>query len=113
MQLSKFSTIDTPPIMALVQAAMLAALLLAAAPGQAAADMEKKGVTPYVTHFVFRPVQSLDVPGPDAEPSPEPDMEALTELVERAINGIELPDYAGVPDSAAPAGPPITSSPRP
>ena len=43
-------------------------------------------------------VQSLDVPGPDAEPSPEPDMEALTALVERAINGVELPDYAGVPD---------------
>ncbi len=41
-------------------------------------------------------------PGPDAEPSPEPDMEALTELVERAINGAELPDYAGVPDSGAP-----------
>ena len=45
-------------------------------------------------------VQSLDVPEPDAEPSPEPDMEALTELIERAINGVELPDYAGVPDSA-------------
>jgi 2-polyprenyl-6-methoxyphenol hydroxylase-like FAD-dependent oxidoreductase len=44
-------------------------------------------------------VQSLDAPGPDAEPSPEPDMEALTALVERAINGVELPDYAGVPDS--------------
>jgi 2-polyprenyl-6-methoxyphenol hydroxylase-like FAD-dependent oxidoreductase len=43
-------------------------------------------------------VQSLDAPGPDAEPSPEPDMEALTALVERAINGVELPDYAGVPD---------------
>jgi len=40
-------------------------------------------------------------PGPDAEPSPEPDMEALTALVERAINGVELPDYAGVPDSGA------------
>jgi 2-polyprenyl-6-methoxyphenol hydroxylase-like FAD-dependent oxidoreductase len=35
----------------------------------------------------------------DAEPSPEPDMAAFTELVERAINGVELPDYAGVPDS--------------
>ena len=35
-------------------------------------------------------------------------MEALTALVERAINGVELPDYAGVPDSGAPAGPPIT-----
>ena len=55
-------------------------------------------------------VQSLQAPAPDAEPSPEPDMEALMELVERAINGVELPDYAGVPDSGASAGPPITSS---
>jgi hypothetical protein len=30
-------------------------------------------------------------------------MEALMELVERAINGVELPDYAGIPDSRAPA----------
>jgi 2-polyprenyl-6-methoxyphenol hydroxylase-like FAD-dependent oxidoreductase len=58
-------------------------------------------------------VQSLEAPAPDAEPSPEPDMEALMALVERAINGIELPDYAGVPDSGAPAGPPITPSVRP
>jgi hypothetical protein len=27
------------------------------------AEMPKKGTTPYVTHFVFRPVLSLDVPG--------------------------------------------------
>jgi hypothetical protein len=40
-------------------------------------------------------------------------MEALMELVERAINGVELPDYAGVPDSGTPAAPPITSSARP
>jgi hypothetical protein len=46
-------------------------------------------------------VHSRDVAGPDAEPSPEPDMEALMALVERAINGVELPDYAGVPDSGA------------
>jgi 2-polyprenyl-6-methoxyphenol hydroxylase-like FAD-dependent oxidoreductase len=38
-------------------------------------------------------VQSLQAPEPDAEP----DMEALMELVERAINGVELPDYAEVP----------------
>ena len=50
-------------------------------------------------------VQSLDTSGPDAGPAPEPDMEALTDLVERAINGVELPDYAGVPDSRAAAGP--------
>lgn len=50
-------------------------------------------------------VRSLAVPGPDDEPGEEPDMEALTELVERAINGVELPDYAGVPDSGAPVTP--------
>ena len=54
-------------------------------------------------------VRSLDAPGPDAAPSPEPDMQALTELVERAINGVDLPDYAGLPDSGTSAGPPTTS----
>ncbi|MFI7232500.1 FAD-dependent monooxygenase [Nonomuraea angiospora] len=58
-------------------------------------------------------VHSLQVPGPDAEPSPDFASEWFTELVERAINGVELPDYAGVPDSAAPAGSPITSSAKP
>ena len=52
-------------------------------------------------------VHSRGVPDPDARSpaGPEPDMEALMELVERAINGVELPDYAGVPDSGAPAAP--------
>jgi 2-polyprenyl-6-methoxyphenol hydroxylase-like FAD-dependent oxidoreductase len=62
-------------------------------------------------------VHSRGVPDPDAQdntqPDAEPDMEALMELVERAINGVELPDYAGVPDSGTPAAPPITSSARP
>jgi 2-polyprenyl-6-methoxyphenol hydroxylase-like FAD-dependent oxidoreductase len=53
---------------------------------------------------------SLDVPRSDAEPSTEPEWDL--ELIERAINGVELPDYAGVPDSRAPAGPPITSPAR-
>jgi hypothetical protein len=57
--------------------------------------------------------RSRDVPGPDAEPRPDFAGEWFTELVGRAINGIELPDYAGVPDSAAPAGSPITSSAKP
>ena len=50
--------------------------------------------------------RSLGAPGPDAEPSPEFDGEWFTDLVERALNGAELPDYAGVPDSgcANPAG---------
>ncbi|WP_410597553.1 FAD-dependent monooxygenase [Amycolatopsis sp. lyj-23] len=37
----------------------------------------------------------------------EPDMEALMPLVERAINGVELPDYAGVPDSRASVSPAV------
>jgi len=49
-------------------------------------------------------VQSLEAPGPDAEPAPEPDMDALMALADRAINGVELPDYADVPDSGAAAG---------
>jgi 2-polyprenyl-6-methoxyphenol hydroxylase-like FAD-dependent oxidoreductase len=47
--------------------------------------------------------RSLDVSAPDAEPSPELDAEGLTDLIDRAINGVELPDYAGVPDSGATA----------
>jgi 2-polyprenyl-6-methoxyphenol hydroxylase-like FAD-dependent oxidoreductase len=57
--------------------------------------------------------RSRDVPGPDAGPGPDFASEWFTELVGRAINGIELPDYAGVPDAAAPAGSPITSPARP
>ena len=44
-------------------------------------------------------VRSLRTPEPDAAPE-EWDME----LIERAINGVELPDYTGVPGS------PVTSS---
>jgi 2-polyprenyl-6-methoxyphenol hydroxylase-like FAD-dependent oxidoreductase len=46
--------------------------------------------------------RSLGVPGPDAEPSPDFASEWFTELIERAINGAELPDYAGMPDSGTP-----------
>ncbi len=47
-------------------------------------------------------VQMLTAPAPDpdAAPSPEPpDMEAFTDLIDRAVNGPELPDYIGVRDS--------------
>jgi 2-polyprenyl-6-methoxyphenol hydroxylase-like FAD-dependent oxidoreductase len=37
---------------------------------------------------------SRSVPAADAEPSPEPDMEAFMALIDRALNGVELPDYA-------------------
>jgi hypothetical protein len=41
----------------------------------------------------------LTAANPDAAPSPEPDMAALTDLIDRAVNGPELPDYEGVPHS--------------
>jgi 2-polyprenyl-6-methoxyphenol hydroxylase-like FAD-dependent oxidoreductase len=44
-------------------------------------------------------VQMLAAPDPGAEPRPEPDPDALTDLIERAVVGPELPTYAGVPDS--------------
>ncbi len=53
--------------------------------------------------------RSRDASGPGAGSSIDFDSEWFTELIERAINGVELPDYAGVPDSGAPAGPSITS----
>ncbi|WP_236795574.1 FAD-dependent monooxygenase [Amycolatopsis sp. GM8] len=57
--------------------------------------------------------RSRDVPGPDAEPSPDFAGEWFTELVGCALNGIELPGYADVPDFGAPAGTPIPSSAKP
>jgi hypothetical protein len=53
--------------------------------------------------------RTRDVPGPDAEPSIDFESEWFTELLGRAINGVELPDCAGVPDSATPTGSSITS----
>ncbi|WIX91549.1 FAD-dependent monooxygenase [Amycolatopsis sp. DG1A-15b] len=47
----------------------------------------------------------LHVQSRDAGPDAELDMEALTPVIERAINGVDLPDYAGVPDSANPVSP--------
>ncbi|WP_067574406.1 FAD-dependent monooxygenase [Nocardia acidivorans] len=40
--------------------------------------------------------RSREVPAPDADPNAEPEWDF--ELIDRAINGIELPDYEGVPD---------------
>jgi 2-polyprenyl-6-methoxyphenol hydroxylase-like FAD-dependent oxidoreductase len=33
------------------------------------------------------------------EPGPEPDMEAMNSLIERAVNGPDLPSYDGLPDT--------------
>ncbi|GAA1019269.1 MULTISPECIES: FAD-dependent monooxygenase [Amycolatopsis] len=49
--------------------------------------------------------RSRDVPGPDAEPGPDFASEEFMELVGRAINGVELPDYAEVEDSGPSAKP--------
>jgi hypothetical protein len=47
-----------------VRTVVLSTMLMSVGLGAALADpMEKKGTTPYVTHFIFRPVQSLEVPG--------------------------------------------------
>jgi len=46
-------------------------------------------------------VQMLVGPDPAAGPAPEPDMDAMMALVERAVGGPELPDYEGLPDRGA------------
>jgi hypothetical protein len=43
---------------------LFSAILVAFAPGIVLGQsMEKKGTTPYVTHFIFRPLMSIDIPG--------------------------------------------------
>src|SRR5690348_5357739 len=45
--------------------------------------------------------RSRDAAGPDAEPGQDFSGEWFTDLIERALNGAELPDYAGVSVRAA------------
>jgi hypothetical protein len=40
-----------------------AALVVLASGPVVAQPLEKKGTTPYVTHFIFRPLMSIDIPG--------------------------------------------------
>jgi 2-polyprenyl-6-methoxyphenol hydroxylase-like FAD-dependent oxidoreductase len=91
--------------LALVGAYLLAGELAAAgwdpAAGFAAYERQMRPFVEANQEIGRMHVQSRDVPGPDAEPPAEPDMEALMQLVERAINGVTLPDYAGVPDSGS------------
>ncbi|WP_025348348.1 FAD-dependent monooxygenase [Nocardia nova] len=54
-------------------------------------------------------VRSLGIYGTD-EPSPDFESEWFAELVDRALNGVELPDYAGVPDAGTSTGRPIATS---
>ena len=58
------TVVRTPAKMTPVRIAVLSTMLMSVGLGAALADpTEKKGTTPYVTHFIFRPVQSLEVPG--------------------------------------------------
>lgn len=48
----------------LARTAFLAGVLMAFVPGSALGDpIPKKGTTPYVTHFIFRPLMSFDIDG--------------------------------------------------
>jgi 2-polyprenyl-6-methoxyphenol hydroxylase-like FAD-dependent oxidoreductase len=44
-------------------------------------------------------VQMLAAADPNGGPPSEPDMDTLTPLIDRAVNGPALPDYQGLPDS--------------
>ena len=57
-------------------------------------------------------VDMLTASGPPTEPAPEPDMEAFTALIDRAVNGPQLPDYDGVPDSGTMSSSPPTPPER-
>ena len=47
-----------------ISTALLSGALLAFIPGTVQAqEIEKKGTAPYVTHFIFRPLETLEVPG--------------------------------------------------
>jgi len=59
-------SIITPPAaaMTLVKTALFAGVLVAFAPGVVLGQpAEKTGTTPYVTHFIFRPLMSIDIAG--------------------------------------------------
>src|SRR6478752_3454587 len=52
----KLSRIAAPTVTNLGKVALLSGVLLGEPIG-------KKGTTPYVTHFIFRPLMSIDIPG--------------------------------------------------
>ena len=50
--------------MTLAKATLLAGALVAIATAVALGEpIEKKGTTPYVTHFIFKPLMSIDIAG--------------------------------------------------
>jgi 2-polyprenyl-6-methoxyphenol hydroxylase-like FAD-dependent oxidoreductase len=90
--------------LALVGAYLLAGELAAAGwdPEVAFAAYETR-MRPFVE--ANQEIGRLHVASRDAAADTEPDMEALMPLIERALNGVDLPDYAGVPDTVSPATP--------
>src|SRR2546429_887278 len=64
MTLMNLRLLAARAVMALVKTALFSVVLVALAPAPVVAQpMEKKGTTPYVTHFIFRPLMSIDIPG--------------------------------------------------
>jgi hypothetical protein len=62
--MNRLSLIAAPTRPMLVKAALVSGALMTFAPGIVLGQpMEKKGTTPYVTHFIFRPLMSIDIPG--------------------------------------------------
>ena len=60
----KLSKIAAPTVTNLGKVALLSGVLLGFAPGALLGEpIAKKGTTPYVTHFIFRPLTSIDIPG--------------------------------------------------
>jgi len=59
------STVPTPAaVTTLAKATLLAGVLVAVVPAGVMGDpMETKGTTPYVTHFIFKPLMSIDIAG--------------------------------------------------
>src|SRR5215471_17840574 len=65
MNLKNVTLVSTPTVSTtLVKAALLSGALMAFAPELVLGEpIAKKGTTPYVTHFIFRPLMSIDIPG--------------------------------------------------
>ncbi|MFJ1457247.1 FAD-dependent monooxygenase [Nocardia sp. N2S4-5] len=100
--------------LALIGAYVLAGELAAAgwdpAAGFAAYEARMRPVVEANQEIGRLHVHSREAAEPDAEPNVDFESEWFTDLIDRAINGVELPDYAGLPDIGSPADPPITAS---
>jgi hypothetical protein len=96
--------------LALIGAYLLAGELAAAgwdpAPGFAAYERRMRSCVEANQQLGRMHVQMITSPAPDGEPAPEPDMDDFAALIDRAINGPELPNYDGVPDLRPPAAVP-------